>query len=200
MYFYTIQTMNAKLTRRWITAAACILLLQAKGAAAFESLYERTEPGATEVKNIPSLLAVSATGSGSVFDNIGEPFKKLYRYIRANDVAMTVPIEAETSTNRMRILPSRKLTRADLKSAPDVEIIELAERQVVAVGLRGSYSVGLYERGVKELREWLGRQDEWVPAGEPYNVFWDPIWIPGFMKRSEVHIPVVRAEAKEGSR
>ncbi|OQA29278.1 MAG: SOUL heme-binding protein [Verrucomicrobia bacterium ADurb.Bin345] len=190
--------MRAKLTAKRFSIVA--VLLFAPAAFGFESLYTRTEPGATEVKSIPPLLAVSATGPGTVFDSIGVPFKKLYRYIRANNVAMTVPIEAETSTNRMRILPSRSLRRADLKPAADVEIVEVPERQVVAVGLRGSYSVGLYERGVKDLRAWLAGQGEWIAAGEPYNVFWDPIWVPGFMKRSEVHIPVVRAEAKEAVR
>jgi len=157
---------------------------------AFESMYERTDVGEVEVKNIPALRAVQAEGQGNTFDNIGEPFKILFRYIRKNDYPFTIPIEAETARNVLRIYPTRSLADGDVATGEEVEIVSVPPRTVLSVGLRGSYSRKLYTKGLKELRGWLEENPEWQQTGEPYKVFWDPVWIPGFLKRSEVHIPV----------
>jgi hypothetical protein len=39
--------------------------------------------------------------------------------------------------------------------------------------------------------QWLERHaDQWEAAGEPYAVFWNSPFMPGFLKRSEVHQPL----------
>jgi len=161
----------------------------------FEAMYERTDVGEIEVKNIPALTAVQASGDGTVFDNISEPFKKLFRYVRSHDYAFTVPLEADTADNRMRYYPPRAVTSAASAGDEPVEVVSLPPRKVVSVGLRGSYSQKLYEKGLTSIEEWLEENPEWEEAGPPYKVFWDPIWIPGFLKKSEVHLPVREVSA-----
>lgn len=170
--------------------ASAIGILASADASALEAMYERTEVGRVEVKDIPALCAITAEGSGTTFDNIGEPFKVLYRYLRKNKYAMTTPIEADTAQNRMRYFKPTSVPREKLATGIDVTIADMPARTVVSVGLKGSYSLALYTRGVQQLEAWLASSDAWEAAGPPYNVFWDPIWVPGFLKRSEVHIPV----------
>lgn len=161
-----------------------------------EALYPLTPAGSVELKTVPPVVAVAAEGEGSSFENLNIPFRKLFRYIREHKYAMTIPVEADTDANRMRFLPSRSILRPALKTGADVKIIDLPERRVVSAGLRGSYSRKLYEEGLARARAWLAQHSEWREAGPPYKVFWDPPWKLGFLKRSEVHIPVTASAAK----
>lgn len=41
-----------------------------------------------------------------------------------------------------------------------------------------------------ELRAWLARQTKWVEDGPPRAAYWNGPFLPGFLKKYEVHIPV----------
>lgn len=171
---------------------ALLLTVCSLPAMAYEAMYEATEPGGIEVKQIPELKAMQAAGRGSYFETDDGVFMKLFRYIDRNDVAMTVPVESDIETNRMRFFVgtadgSRALTNSDA-----VMLVARPARHVASIGLRGSYTKENYEAGLRRLGRWLEEhQQAWRTNGAPYAVYWNSPFVPGFLKKSEIHIPVV---------
>jgi len=159
----------------------------------YESAYQATPVGTIEVKELPPALNLVAATPGDYFPTAGAAFMKLFRYIRRNGVRMTVPVEADVTGCSMRFCVGRGRAAAaeSLRSADDVRVEPVAARTVVAVGLRGSYTDESFRDGVVRLRTWLAEHPEYVAGGEPYAVYWNGPYVPGFLKRSEVHLPVV---------
>lgn len=166
--------------------------LPTMGANAYEQAYDRTEPGVFEIKTLPAVRAMKAEREGPYFGTENGLFRRLFRYIQANEVAMTTPVETETQTAVMRFFAGPGAP-ADLPSTNGVAIEALGERIVASAGARGSYSEENIAASTRDLRAWLAKQTGWVEAGPPRAAYWNGPFIPGFLKRYEVHIPV-RAE------
>jgi hypothetical protein len=140
--------------------------------ASTESWYAATEPGVIEVKEIPAAKLMVA---GSASDADDSMFGRLFRYISTHDVKMTVPVEAPLGRNEMRFyVGSRDASRALQSSA----------------GARGGYSGGNIHATAQKLNDWLTSNPRYRPAGEAYAVFWNGPYVPGIVKRFEVHQPV----------
>ena len=163
--------------------------MPALGAHAYEQAYAPTVPGAFEIKALPAVRAMKAEREGPYFGTENGLFRRLFRYIQANDVAMTTPVEAETQTAVMRFFAGPDAP-ADLPSTNGVSVEALGERVVASAGARGSYSEENIAETTRELRAWLGTQAGWVEAGPPRAAYWNGPFIPGFFKKYEVHIPV----------
>lgn len=159
---------------------------------ATESAYAPTPVGTIEVKQLPAATVMSA-GAGPQASRQNGAFMTLFRYIETNKVAMTVPVETDASAGRMRFYAGRKAAERGLASTDAVAVEAVPARTVVSVGLRGSYTRERYEDGVRRLETWLATHKEWRRAGEPYGVYWNSPFMPGFLKRSEVHLTVVPA-------
>lgn len=71
-----------------------------------------------------------------------------------------------------------------------VEVINIPERRVASHGARGGYSRANFEKARATLLAWLAAQSAVEAAGEPYGVYWNAPYVPFFLKRFEVHIPV----------
>ena len=167
------------------------LLAAGLNAAAYESMYEATPPGDIEVKTLPARTALVATGGGNYFDGADGVFMKLFRYIDRNKVEMTIPVESEVDANRMRFFAGAADKTRALSNTAEVAVETLPERTVLSVGIRGGYNQDAYEGGVETLKAWLEKHgDEWAADGEPYAVYWNGPFMPGFLKKSEVHWPV----------
>lgn len=155
--------------------------------ASTESWYAATEPGVIEVKEIPAAKLIVA-GSASAADD--SMFGRLFRYISTHDVKMTVPVEAPLGRNEMRFyVGSRDASRA-LQSSGGVQVTEMPARLVVSAGARGSYSWGNIHAAEQKLNDWLTNNPRYRPAGKAYAVFWNGPYVPGIVKRFEVHQPV----------
>ena len=63
---------------------------------------------------------------------------------------------------------------------------------VVSIGLRGSYTRKNYEEGLLKLNRWRAGQKEWQTNAAPYVVYWNSPFMPWFLRKSEIHIPVTR--------
>ena len=173
---------------------AMVGLMAGASARANEALYRSTPVGAIEVKEVPAVKAMTASAEGPYFDHYDKAFWKLAKYIRQQDVHMTVPVEAYTDErSEMRFLVGPRDGSRDLPSTNGVRITTRAPQTVVSVGLKGAYRQSLYEEGLRKLRAWLKENPEWVEAGAPYKAYWDGPFVPMFMKRSEVHRPVAPA-------
>ena len=156
-----------------------------------DDAYPRTEVGVCETKRLPAARLMVASSPGGYFSAGNRLFGKLFRYIQSNDIPMTAPVEARIEPAVMVFYcdPSTA-ARADLKATPEVTLESVPERMVAAIGIRGAYTAEAYATNLAKLREWLKSQPGLKAVGEPYAVYWNSPFVPGFLKRSEVHIPV----------
>lgn len=159
----------------------------------YESIYPRTPVGTLEIKALPSRTTLVAAAAGDAFADRGAAFRKLFSYINSNGVAMSVPIEASASVNEMLFLVGSNSMGRALVSANGVTVQTVSGTTVASIGLRGGYSRANYEKGLKRLKGWLALQPEWRVSDEPYAVYWNSPFVPPFLRKSEIHLPVTRA-------
>lgn len=161
---------------------------------AVELAYPKTEPAACEVKDLPASRLMVARSEGGYFSGNNRMFGQLFRYIQSNRIPMTAPVEARIEPGVMVFhCDAASAARDDLRPTAEVTLEQVPARTVAAIGIRGSYTEKSYRENLARLRAWLATQPGISEAGEPYAVYWDSPFMPGFLKRSEVHIPVRRA-------
>jgi effector-binding domain-containing protein len=158
---------------------------------ATENAFPRTSVGVTEVKTLPSGRLLKAAAPGNYFDQSNRLFRQLFNYISTHDIAMTTPVEARIVGAEMYFWVDPGQREKATGDSGGVEVIEVPERRVASLGARGGYSAENFAKTRDALVAWLARQTGLKAAGEPYGVFWDGPFIPGFLKRYEVHVPVV---------
>lgn len=162
-------------------------------ASAVEDAYPRTAPGVMEIKQLPAARLLLAESSGRYFSSNNQLFGKLFRYISANQIPMTAPVEARMEPGVMVFyMDPQSQKRADVQPSAEVKFQDLPIRSVASIGIRGSYSEENYAEALMELREWLAKQTDYEATGEAYGVYWNSPFVPFFFKQSEVHIPVQR--------
>jgi effector-binding domain-containing protein len=175
-----------------------VLLAFAASAAslmAVSEAYPRTAPGDLELKTLPAARWMRSESANDYFAADNGLFMKLFRYIDANKIPMTAPVEAGIRPGTMVFyMDEASAKRTDLAATSQVKLSSVPERRVAAIGIRGSYSRENYEEGLAELRAWLARNPDVKAAGEPYAVYWNSPFVPFFLKHSEVHIPVAPAK------
>lgn len=158
---------------------------------AAESAFPATDPGTTEIKTLPAgVLLKSATPDGTYFENGGSLFRPLFRYISSHDISMTVPVEATIDDAAMFFWVAKSQEDRVTQSKDGVQIIKVGERRVVSHGYRGSYSPQNFRKAETALRAWIKTQPELNVSGEPYGVYWNGPFTPGFLKRFEVHLRI----------
>ena len=103
---------------------------------------------------------------------------------------MTTPVEAEIEPGVMYFYIGSSVSKEKLDATDNVSVHELPERVVASHGMRGGYSEKNFEKATAALRAWLAASSEYEAAGEPRGIFWNSPFMPGVLKRFEVHIPV----------
>jgi len=176
--------------RRTIIGLGAILVTAAQYGCSYQRSFDKTAVGAFEVKSLPAAVVLVAAGSGDYFDNANGLFMTLFRYIDRHDVAMTVPVEGHHAPAQMNFYVGSRDQGKGLTDAEGVEVRKLPERTVASHGVRGSYTRENYLAAIARLRGWLNEHPAYGVAGEPYAVYWNGPYVPGFMKRFEVHVPV----------
>lgn len=159
-------------------------------ARAFEAVFEKTPVDTFEIKALPPVRVLETRMPGSYFDHSGTLFKRLFSYIREQDIDMTTPVQAEFSPALMRFYLGSDARELDLPATDEVQVEKLPARKVASYGVRGGYSQENVREAREKLEEWLDQQAGYAPAGKAYGVFWSAPFIPWFLKRFEVHIPV----------
>lgn len=157
---------------------------------AYEEMFNKTPVGEIKMIDLPERIALEAKSTGSYFKSDNGLFRKLFRYISTNDVAMTTPVEAHINPGRMRFFVGNKDRIKDISSTQDVEVRKIPPMKVVAIGVRGSYSINRFVENKDKLKKFLAKDNKWEIAGDAYAVYWDGPFVLGFFKRSEVHFPI----------
>ena len=163
-----------------------------------EEAYPRTPVGVVETKTLPAARLLRTRSPKGYFESNNGLFMNLFRYIQANKIPMTAPVEAGIQPGTMFFYVHS--TRRDrLDSSGGVDPVETPARSVAAIGVRGSYTKNNFDTALTQLKAWLAQHPALIPQGEPYAVYWNSPFVPGFLKHSEVHIPLAPASARSNS-
>jgi len=190
-------------------------LLVAKSAMAIEkakyTVLEKEDD--FEIRQYDSQIVAETYVDGDLEDVGNEGFRLLYGYISGDNkkkqsismtapvgqeagsekIAMTAPVKQEKKDNQWRItflmpaeytletLPEPNDNRVKLKADPG--------RLMAAVRYSGTWSEEGYEENKALLEEYLQKRGL-TKAGEPVWARYDPPFMPWFLRRNEVLIPV----------
>jgi len=190
-------------------------LLVAKSAMAIEkakyTVLEKEDD--FEIRQYDSQIVAETYVDGDLEDVGNEGFRLLYGYISGDNkkkqsismtapvgqeagsekIAMTAPVKQEQKDNQWRItflmpaeytletLPEPNDNRVKLKADPG--------RLMAAVRYSGTWSEEGYEENKALLEEYLQKRGL-TKAGEPVWARYDPPFMPWFLRRNEVLIPV----------
>ena len=156
-----------------------------------QEAYPRTPAGTIATKTLPAARLLRAECPKNYFEANNGLFMQLFRYIQSRKIPMTTPVEAAIDPGAMFFyLAHDSALRSDLEPTRSVQILDAPSRMVAAIGVRGSYTRENFETALAKLQSWLATQPHLRPVGKPYAVYWNSPFVPGFLKQSEVHIPV----------
>ena len=167
---------------------------------AYDAIYDKSAVGAVEIKKLPRSLVIQSACDSDYFERDSDLFMRLFRYIDDHGVAMTVPVEGEIEPGRMRFYIGSGEDADRLPNREGVDVITVPERTVASLGIRGGYTEEVFSKAKVELERWLSKQADWQAIGEAYAVYWHGPFVPGFIRRSEVHIQVGPVEVESVSR
>jgi hypothetical protein len=113
----------------------------------------------------------------------------------AERIPMTAPVNQEKVGEKWRItflMPARyTLETLPAPLDPQVRITQIPGRLMAALSYSGTWSQARYAAREEELKDRLGRKGLKI-TGEPVFARYNPPFLPWFLRRNEVLIPVAR--------
>jgi hypothetical protein len=159
-----------------------------------------TPPGAIELKTYPGVRLAEVAGSGNPDQGMNRAFWPLFNHIKKHEIAMTSPVqmdyaglEADSQT------PPESWSMAFLYRTPDlnapgvegtVKVRDADPLTVLAVGLKGDYSMSLVANGRRTLVEFLAANPQWEIAGDWRALYYNGPSLLFWNKWAEVQVPV----------
>ncbi len=149
------------------------------------------QDGKFEVRDYPALTLVrTASGDGD--------FMRLFRYISGSNeaeqkIAMTAPVlmKHEGEGTGMSFIVPKEVAAKDVPAPTDsaVTMDTLPAGQFAVYRYSGGRNETNEQEALGKLREWIGQRQLEV-TGDPLYGYYDPPWIPPFMRRNEVMLRV----------
>ena len=158
--------------------------------------------------------AVAETRVAGEFADVGNTgFRRLFGYISGENrgstpiamtapvtqqaapeqIAMTAPVTQQADGESYRIgfvLPAPyTAASAPVPTSPDVRIVEVPARRVVAIRYSGRWSDANYREALAELLA-FARARKLALTGEPVYARYDPPFMPWFLRRNEILIEI----------
>jgi hypothetical protein len=192
-------------------------LLVAKSAMAIEkakyTVLEKEDD--FEIRQYDSQIVAETFVEGDLEEVGNEGFRRLYAYIsgentkkqsismtapvgqevKSEKVAMTAPVKQEKKGNQWRItfLMPAEYTLETLPEPVDarVRLAQEPGRLMAAVKYSGTWSKEGYEENRILLEEYIQKRGL-AKAGDPIWARYDPPFMPWFLRRNEVLIPIVK--------
>jgi hypothetical protein len=190
-------------------------LLVAKSAMAIEkatyTVVEKEDD--FEIRRYEPQIVAETFVEGDLEDVGDEGFRRLYGYIsgdnqkkqsisttapvgqeaKSEKIAMTAPVGQEQKDNRWRItflMPAEyTLETLAVPTDPRVKLVQDPGRLMAAIRYSGTWSEAGYEENKALLEEFIEKRGL-IKAGEPVWARYDPPFMPWFLRRNEVLIPV----------
>ena len=156
---------------------------------AYDSAFAKTPVDEYQIRELPAGRWLVSKGDGRYFDSSSKMFRKLFSYIKENEVSMTVPVVGHLDEAEMRFYLGSEASD-DLVDSDKVQIVSVPARRVAALGASGSYTQKNVDVAINSLEVWIKNEEKIQPAGEPYAVFWDGPFKLWFLKQFEIHIPI----------
>jgi hypothetical protein len=190
-------------------------LLVAKSAMAIEkakyTVVEKEDD--FEIRQYEPQIVAETFVEGDLEEVGDEGFRRLYGYISGDNqkkqsismtapvgqeansekIAMTAPVGQEQKDNRWRItfLMPAEYTLETLPVPTDsrVKLVQDPGRLMAAIRYSGTWSEAGYEENKALLEEFIEKRGL-IKAGEPVWARYDPPFMPWFLRRNEVMIPI----------
>lgn len=159
-----------------------------------------TPPGAIEIKTYPPVRLAEVERSSPVDRTMNGAFWPLFNHIKKHNIEMTSPVEMNyrgmTSGGAPESWSMAFLYRTAALNEPgregEVIVRDQAGVTVLAVGLRGNYSMRVVERGMETLETWLGENPDWEACGDWRSLYYNGPMLFSWRKWAEVQIPIRR--------
>jgi hypothetical protein len=157
--------------------------------------------GDFELRKYSSFIVAETYVEGK-FEEVGSKgFRRLADYIGGKNkkrssiakIAMTAPVSQKQEGNRWRItfvMPS-KYSLENLPE-PDDDRIKITKEQpkiVAVIRYSGTWGKKRYTDHETKLTEWITEKG-WKTVGEPVWARYDPPFMPWFLRRNEIMVPV----------
>jgi hypothetical protein len=166
-----------------------------------------------EIRQYDPQIVAETFVEGNIKEAGNEGFRRLYAYISGDNtrkqsvamtspvgqevgsekIAMTAPVDQENKDNRWRItfIMPAKYTLETLPVPMDarVKLVKAPGRLMAAVRYSGTWSEGGYRKNKTLLEEFIQRRGL-TRAGAAVWARYDPPFMPWFLRRNEVLIPV----------
>ena len=153
------------------------------------------QDGKFEVREYPALTLVrTASGDGD--------FMRLFRYISGgNDaeqkIAMTAPVlmKHEGDNTGMSFIVPKEVAVKAVPAPKDSAVMmdSLPAGQFAVYRYSGGRNEANEQEALAKLRAWTGKKGLEV-TGEPLFGYYDPPWIPPFMRRNEVMLRIAGSQ------
>lgn len=153
--------------------------------------------GAFEVRRYAPVVAAEVTRPGDRRQGVSAAFGPLADYIFAKDrggdkIAMTAPVtqQAEAGGWQVRFLMPAARGMATLPPpGGDVRLVELPARRMAAVRFSGRWTDARFDAAEARLRGWMDARGL-TPAGPATYGYYNPPFLPWFLRRNEVMIEI----------
>ncbi len=159
-----------------------------------------TPPNAIDIKTYPSVRLAEVVGAGNPDDGMNKTFWPLFNHIKSHEIAMTSPVEmsykgldvaspSEPSSWSMAFL-YRRPEQNTVGVEGKVVVRDASPVTVIAVGLKGNYSMDLVQSGMKKIEAFLAENPQWQPAGDWRSLYYNGPALLFWNKWAEVQLPV----------
>lgn len=197
-------------------ALAAALLLPPSAMAIDEPSFRVIESAPpVEIREYAPYVVAETRVAGGFRDVGTEGFRRLFAYISgenrgATKVAMTAPVTQQATSEKIAmtapvtqqadggvyriafVLPSQyTLESAPVPTNPDVRLVQVPARRVVAVRYSGLWSAENYKEALEQLTA-FAQQRELQLTGEPVYARYDPPFMPWFLRRNEILVEIAR--------
>lgn len=157
-----------------------------------------TPPGAIDLKTYPRVRLAEVSGTEHPDRGMNRTFWPLFNHIKKHDIAMTSPVEVSYQGMEPEGQPE-SWSMAFLYRTPElnevgqegsVTVRDADPMTVVAVGLRGQYTLARAQDGMSQIESWLADNPQWKPAGEWRSLYYNGPMLFSWNKWAEVQMPV----------
>jgi hypothetical protein len=214
--------MQPRIHASWLATATALLASSAAMAIEEPGFRVLDKDGAFELREYAPHLVAETRVEASFTDAGNAAFQRLFRYIsgdnvaqqkiamtapvtqsrdaaRGEKIAMTAPVTQVAAGNAWTVafvVPAKySLDTVPQPRDPRVEIRAVPAQLVASWRYSGRWTEGNYREAEARLREQIAKRGL-EASGEPILARYNPPFMPSFMRRNEVLIPVERSAAR----
>ncbi len=199
---------------RWLAVGLILTLLSGNVMAAEEADYDVVvAEDKLEIRDYTPQIVAEVIVNDDFEDAGNVAFRKLFKYIsgnntRSEEIAMTAPVSQEKAGEKIAMTaPVSQRAEGDswavsfmmpaeytmetipAPSDPEVTIRAIPAQRMAAIRFSGRWKAKNYDKHLEELMAWVETKGL-VVSGEPVWARYNAPFVPWFMRRNEILLPV----------